>query len=75
MSAEQERSESLREHTEMMERWGENPQDPRAHERSEELAAQAALPSEADRRDRWAGGQDEADAADSPSGDQASGSR
>ena len=70
MSAEQERSESLREHTEMMERWGENPQDPRAHERSEDLAAQAALPSEADRRDRWAGVQDEADPASSESGEQ-----
>ena len=66
-SAENERGESLREHTEAMERWGETPRDPNAHERSEELAARAALPSEAERRDTWAGVQDEAASNDSPS--------
>ena len=69
MSAEQERSESLREHTEAMEHWGENERPAGAHERSEELAARAAAPSEADRRDRWAGVQDEADAGSPSSGD------
>ena len=71
MSAEKERGESLREHTAAMERWGETPRDPSAHERSEELAARAALPSEAERRDKWAGVQDEAEEADAPSGKQA----
>ena len=71
MSAEQERSESLREHTEAMERWGENPRPEGAHERSEELAARAALPSEAERRDRWGGAQDEVDEADSSGGESA----
>ncbi len=69
MSAEQERSESLREHTEAMEHWGETPRPAGAHERSEELAARAAAPSEADRRDRWAGVQDEADGAGPSSGE------
>ncbi len=69
MSTEQERSDSLREHTEAMETWGETPRPAGAHERSEELAAQAAAPSEADRRDRWAGVQDEADADGPSSGD------
>ena len=80
MSAEQERGEplrehaeeSLREHAEAMEHWGENPnRDPKAHERSEELAARAGLPSEADRRDRWAGVQDEAGPDDASAGDEA----
>jgi len=75
MSAEQERGESLREHTEAMEHWGENPRPAGAHERSEELAARAALPSEAERRDRWAGVQDEADPADPPPGEQSAASR
>ena len=71
MSAENERNDSLREHTEAMEHWGESPRDPKAHERSEELAARAALPSEAERRDKWVGVQDEADPTSSPSGEQA----
>ncbi len=77
MSSDQERSRSLREHAEKMDRWGENPQrPPDADDVSDRLAAQAGLPSEADRRDRWAGVQDEADEADSSAGEEsASGGR
>ncbi len=75
MSNEQERGESPREHTEAMEHWGETPRPEGAQERSEELAARAGLPSEADRRDRWVGVQDEADAGEPSTGERPAASR
>ena len=53
MSSEKAREESLREHSEMLEHWGEKPRsDPKADEHSDQLAEKAGLPGEADRRDR-----------------------